>query len=882
MASREPSAAPSSGGDTIEDHEEVKPSIVELDRDDSAADLPVVGTPSSVRTTKKSKGSTAKKPRPKKGSLIFMHDGPGDGTEDDTGKSIKAGSPAVEGDRTQGTAVGTRRQANGTVGSVYSGSKVRHIKKPDGTPLWRKEIQYEFLRLVIEDTTPVFTRISDGKKNCNFADIYIDCMARSSKTSKILKDRLQVDRQAAQNMAMICLLVNVGRMNTTLNFFPEMRAQLRTYHSIPSLQAYKSQKDYKSLQDAPRLKSILKGASEDTDEPRTLVAVKDAKVPRTNPVNLIFILSQNAPDVALRHFVDKVDFFDLAIRSTITSKSRARAFLWLMWWYLESETHDRESALNNPFGPGEFKEDQDPNDPNEVPQLVPALVNITEEEGDLENVDPEEEKVFAEKMTRERKRIMLEDRNTDTPAQPSEFEHKGVKRLKKNAREFDDDSDADSARASPGYGRSPAGEGMMGMMSSRIGASAQGDHADSNEDDWEAVDPHPGRGRYKRVKGKNTPSRSKNRVSEGPIRPRGARASGLGYDRGTPDTVGARGTPQPLPPGSGNHVILSQYDGQRSRRDGDGAAPTKSRARTGYQRQLEEHKQSRIEWLLRKKRKESLKEAKLRREGGRWLQDIMMRVQDLDATYDSEEDEDLTGTFFGSALNAPISNGIGIGGLIARRVAISPKDENNDDEATSLSHGLEEDDYGEEAETWLKVFKRTKRRLETWSGERDHEIYLAKKSGILPTSNGTSNSNGNGNPTTTTGANSKSTRRNRNNAPLSSSSTTKNSRSNNNNSNRRSGLSSSSNRKSDGMIIDRPRRSGEMSLNDEITQDLLAERSDEDDDVDIDGDGDDDVDADGDGDGDGDVDMTLMDDTLGPDADGEGEGEGDDSDVEMD
>lgn len=883
MASREPSAAPSSGGDTIEDHDEVKPSVVELDRDDSAADQPIVGTPSSARTSKKSKSSTVKKPRPKKGSLIFMHDGPGDGTEDETAKSIKAGSPAVEGDRTQGTAVGTRRQANGTVGSVYSGSKVRHIKKPDGTPLWRKEIQYEFLRLVIEDTTPVFTRISDGKKNCNFADIYIDCMARSSKTSKILKDRLQVDRQAAQNMAMICLLVNVGRMNTTLNFFPEMRAQLRTYHSIPSLQAYKSQKDYKSLQDAPRLKSILKGASEDTEEPRTLVAVKDAKVPRTNPVNLIFILSQNAPDVALRHFVDKVDFFDLAIRSTITSKSRARAFLWLMWWYLESEHHDRQSALNNPFGPGEFKEDQDSNDPNETPQLVPALVNITEEEGDLENVDPEEEKVFAEKMTRERKRIMLEDRNTDTPGQPSEFEHKGVKRLKKNAREFDDDSDADSARASPGYGRSPAGEGMMGMMSSRMGASAQGDHVDSNEDDWEAVDPHPGRGRYKRVKGKNTPSRSKNRVSEGLIRPRGARASGLGYDRGTP---------QPLPPGAGNHVVLSQYDGQRSRRDGDGTAPTKSRARTGYQRQLEEHKQSRIEWLLRKKRKESLKEAKLRRESGRWLQDIMTRVRDLDATYDSEEDEDHTGTFVASIHNGPVSNGqpymngVGIGGLIARRAIVSLDDENNEDEILMQPSGLEEDDYGEEAETWLKVFKRTKRRLETWSGEKDHEIYIAKKSGIFPNNN--SNGNANGITNTITGNGSgrggKSNRRNRNTLPLSSSNTTntKNGRSNNSGSNKRSGAS---NRKSNSMITtaDRPRRSGEMSLNDEITQDLLAERTDDEDD-DIDGD----EDGDGDGDIDGDIDMTLMDDTIGPDGDGDGDGDGedggdgDDSDVEMD
>jgi Ino eighty subunit 1 len=113
--------------------------------------------------------------------------------------------------------VGTRRQANGTIGSVYSGNKIRHLKKEDGIPLWRKDIQHQFLKLVFEDKTPVFTRLSDGRKGLDFADIYIDAMARSSKTSKILKDKLQSDKQAAISMAMVCLLVNFGRMNTTLN-----------------------------------------------------------------------------------------------------------------------------------------------------------------------------------------------------------------------------------------------------------------------------------------------------------------------------------------------------------------------------------------------------------------------------------------------------------------------------------------------------------------------------------------------------------------------------------------------------------------------------------------------------------------------------------------
>jgi len=109
-----------------------------------------------------------------------------------------------------------RRNANGSVSSVYSGNKIRHLKKDDGIPLWRKDIQYDFLKFVFDDEQKVFSKM-DGTKGFTFADIYLDAMARSSKCSKILKDKLLTERPAAINMAMVCLLVNVGRMNTTLN-----------------------------------------------------------------------------------------------------------------------------------------------------------------------------------------------------------------------------------------------------------------------------------------------------------------------------------------------------------------------------------------------------------------------------------------------------------------------------------------------------------------------------------------------------------------------------------------------------------------------------------------------------------------------------------------
>ena len=97
-------------------------------------------------------------------------------------------------------------------------NKVRHLKKDDGEPLWRKDIQYDFLKLIFEDDNAVFTNgYDDTLPKQTFADLYIDTMARSSKTSKILRDKLLSEHEPAKNIAMVCLLVNLGRMNTTLN-----------------------------------------------------------------------------------------------------------------------------------------------------------------------------------------------------------------------------------------------------------------------------------------------------------------------------------------------------------------------------------------------------------------------------------------------------------------------------------------------------------------------------------------------------------------------------------------------------------------------------------------------------------------------------------------
>jgi Ino eighty subunit 1 len=180
-----------------------------------------------------------------------------------------------------------------------------------------------------------------------------------------------------------------------------MRAQLRTYHSIPSLQARQDPNAYKQLQDAPRLKSILKGASEDRPgEPNTPDKIKQRPVPRTNPVNLIFVLSQYAPQISERHFSPPRDFFDLIMRQTLSSRSRARGFLWLMWWYLESNFSD-EDARGNPFGPGRASEE------GGTPQKLPAFDYLTPEEAERENVDTQEELEYGEIKRLERKREFL-------------------------------------------------------------------------------------------------------------------------------------------------------------------------------------------------------------------------------------------------------------------------------------------------------------------------------------------------------------------------------------------------------------------------------------------------------------------------------------------
>lgn len=181
-----------------------------------------------------------------------------------------------------------------------------------------------------------------------------------------------------------------------------MRAQLRTYHAIPSLQARQDPNSYKQLQDAPRLKSILKGGSEDRQEPQSLDGIKSRNVPRTNPVNLLFVMCSSAAKIAELHFPPGREFHDLIMKTNLSSKSRACAFLWIMWFYLESDFTE-EGCMENPFGEGvDYGVDV-------ANQGVPRMEDLSKEEEAEENIDTPDEVEFGKGKQAMRKKIIEAD-----------------------------------------------------------------------------------------------------------------------------------------------------------------------------------------------------------------------------------------------------------------------------------------------------------------------------------------------------------------------------------------------------------------------------------------------------------------------------------------
>lgn len=582
-------------------------------------DDPVDGTPKSTKAI--SPRPTSAQPE---ASGSPMQDG-----EDGEGKDVDA-----DGRQFSALTQTTRRNANGSVSSVFSGNKIRHLKKEDGVPLWRKDIQYEFLQAVFDDDKPVFTRISDASKGHSFAEIYIDTLAQSSKTSKILKEKLVQDHLSAVTMAMVCLLVNVGRMNTTLNFFPEMRAQLRTYHSIPALQAQRDPHAYKQLQDAPRLKSILKGASEDEPQPGTIEEIKAAERPRTNAVNLIFVLAQYAPKVSEVHFNPPRDFFDLIMQTTLSSKSRARAFLWLMWWYLESD-FSAEDSKKNPFGSGQEGEAGE-----EMAVKVPGLEVLTEEQAALENVDTEEEKAYGEAKRKERIAIVNSEPSPAMTALKRARKERNIFRPGYVPLEHDDAQTPSREYESPmPHGSVHHYYGSDGGSPSPPGSILSG--ANVGRSNNTPLGPLLG--------GASTPSRA---APSG--KPKGPGRGNWRRNKLVPPITHAEQAPRPVPviqqtslprrsilPSNVAAEIMSRA-GQLGSEQGaiaSGPGSKKSRPLTTHQLRINEYRQSRIRRILERGVQRGQVDARKKRlrEGG--ILRAWKRIRSMPSGWDSEEEE---------------------------------------------------------------------------------------------------------------------------------------------------------------------------------------------------------------------------------------------------
>ncbi|EME39207.1 hypothetical protein DOTSEDRAFT_75066 [Dothistroma septosporum NZE10] len=664
--------------------------------------------------------------------------------------------PAENGDGDEpmytSTTTSTRRNANGATSSVYSGNKIRHLKKEDGIPLWRKDIQYDFLRLVFDDTTKCFTKYSDGTKGHTFADIYIDAMAKSSKCSKILKEKLLQDQDGAISMAMVCLLVNVGRMNTTLNFFPEMRAQLRTYHSIPALQAHQDPNAYKQLQDAPRLKSILKGATEDEPQPSTMEDIKAASIPRTNPVNLIFVMSQYAPKISEVHFPPPRDFFDLVMRPSLSSASRAKAFLWLIWWYLESD-FSVEDSQRNPFGAGQPGDGEE--GPDAQPLKVPTLESLTEEQAELENVDTEEEKHFGEVKRKERISILASEPSPAMTALKRARKEKGLT-TGHGAHPSDDEGSelgyhtghippsvgkSSALRHETGseYTRSPSPVGSRGFQA--VNVKPVGDMRINNllnDDTGPDMTPThatpavssakkgPGRGNWRRKKPDSgaAPARSSQADSHHvPLLPNtgqinfvndGPQQMMMNTPIGGSKLVGATGM---SPPQSTNisfaapnaHVPTPSYQAQK-----------RNRGITQHQSAVINHRKLQIDYALEKRIRRAHARARDKRESEGAIIRAWKRIRMMPPDYDSEEEQ------------------------IKIRKARDRTERNDDD--WRLIRGKENDDFlenidlwrrpralyagfakapnepsdvGEEAKSLAQTFRRCSRRIDRWQ-ETNH------------------------------------------------------------------------------------------------------------------------------------------------------------------
>lgn len=58
--------------------------------------------------------------------------------------------------------------------------------------------------------------VQPGTDYLTFKELYIEAMINSQRCTKNMRDKIVADDEFAEDFAKVCLLVNVGKMNTTL------------------------------------------------------------------------------------------------------------------------------------------------------------------------------------------------------------------------------------------------------------------------------------------------------------------------------------------------------------------------------------------------------------------------------------------------------------------------------------------------------------------------------------------------------------------------------------------------------------------------------------------------------------------------------------------
>ena len=462
-------------------------------------------------------------------------------------------------------------------------------------------------------------------------------------------------------------------------------------------------------------------------------------------------MSQYAPKISETHFQTR-DFFDLVMRGSLSSASRAKAFLWLIWWYLESD-FGYEDSQRNPFGAGLYGEGD--KESGALPLKTPPLESLTEEQAALENVDDEVERHYGEVKRKERIAILASEPSPAMTALKRARKEKGLHVGPGGAPVSDDDmSESAWPRPPPivgsrttgyhetasDYTRSPSPVGRGGFSAVNAKPDMRINNLLNNDDVFVTASPPssvppqaaapapvkkgPGRGNWRRNKPKQetlppgartqdiplqptpllpsmsnatphqqTPNQTLSFVADGPPHMQHSTPSG-GYSASLYNSA---------LPYAGDHVPTPSYQ-----------AAKRTRGVTQHQSALISHRKQRIDYTLDRRIQTVHDAARRERERQGPILRAWKRIKLMPADYDSEEENIKSRKLRERAAveeftpaKGKLADGVDGGDAQPwRRPRVLM--------AGFAQGAQEQSDYGEEARDLARVFARCERRFERW------------------------------------------------------------------------------------------------------------------------------------------------------------------------